>query len=202
MPFEILAFLTSFVAMSLIVASYFFTAKRTYLFFQALGIVFLISSYFFGGEYFATIGLAIGLLRTLTYYHFEKNGKTAPIELAFLFSALTIVGYGFVNFFLLKSVQLLDLICLVALVLYAFIFRIRDLKKVRFLVLIPTGLSLFYNVLVGAAIFTILSYAFELGANVVAIIKYHFPKRKRDCQTFSAPVIANEVRQSGGKGSQ
>ncbi len=166
--------------MSLIASSYFFTAKKTYLFFQSLGIVFLISSYFFGREYFATIGLSIGLLRTLTYYRFEKNEKTAPVELAFLFSALTIVGYGFVNFFLLKTSQPLDVICLVALVLYAFIFRIRNLKRLRFLVLVPTILSIAYNALVGAAVFTVVSYSFELGANIISIFQYHILKgRKR-----------------------
>ena len=176
---EVLSFLTSFIAMALIASSYFFTAKKTYLFFQSLGIVFLISSYLFGGQYFAMVGLFVGLLRTLTYYAFERNGKLAPMELAVFFSVLTVVSYGFVNFFLLKTSQPLDLLCLTALVLYAFIFRIKDLKKLRFLVLLPTALSIAYNALIGAAVFTVVSYCFELGANILSIFKYHIFKRTK-----------------------
>jgi len=165
--------------MALIASSYFFTAKKTYLFFQSLGIVFLISSYLFGGQYFAMVGLFVGLLRTLTYYAFERNGKLAPMELAVFFSVLTVVSYGFVNFFLLKTSQPLDLLCLTALVLYAFIFRIKDLKKLRFLVLLPTALSIAYNALIGAAVFTVVSYCFELGANILSIFKYHIFKRTK-----------------------
>ncbi|MBQ8657940.1 MAG: YgjV family protein [Clostridia bacterium] len=179
MLFEILTFLTSFIAMALIAASYFFSNKKFYLLFQSLGIVFLIASYLFGGQYFAMIGLFVGLLRTLTYYAFENKGKPAPIELAFLFSALTIASYGFVNFLILKTAQPLDLICLVSLVLYAFTFRIRDLKIMRFLTLVPTVLSIAYNALIGAAVFTVVSYSFELGANILSIFKYHIFKNKK-----------------------
>ncbi len=176
----ILAFIVSFIAMVLIAASYFFKSKREYLTFQALGIVFLISSYFFTGAYFATLGLGVGLARTLTFYGYEKREKHAPISLAVFFSALTLAAYFVVDLWVLGKAKPLDILYLVALVLYAFIFRIRNLKTVRFCALAPTTLSLVYTALNGAALFVILSYAFELGANMVAIYNYDIKGRLTD----------------------
>lgn len=62
--------------------------------------------------------------------------------------------------------------------MYAFIFRIRDLKIVRFTMSIPTVLSILFNVLTSAAIFTTLTYLFELIANCISIFKYHIIKGK------------------------
>ena len=68
---------------------------------------------------------------------------------------------------------------MVALVGYAFIFRIRNLKIVRYTMIFPTVLSILFNVLSGAAFFATLTYVFELSANIVSIFKYHvFNKNK------------------------
>ena len=39
--------------------------------------------------------------------------------------------------------------------------------------LIPTVLSILFNVLINAAVFATLTYVFELSANVISIFKYH-----------------------------
>ena len=181
----ILAFIVSLVAMVLVAASYFFKSKREYLTFQALGIVFLIASYFFTGAYFAMVGLGVGLARTLTFYGYEKRKKNAPISLAVLFSALTLAAYFVVDVWVLGKGKPLDIIYLVALILYAFVFRMRNLKAVRFCALAPTALSLTYTALNQAAVFVIVSYAFELGANLVAIYRYDIKRKakitKKNC---------------------
>ncbi|MBO5754430.1 MAG: YgjV family protein, partial [Clostridia bacterium] len=64
----ILALITSFFAMSFVVTSYFMKKKEKYLLFQFLCIVFLIISYFFTEQFFAMVGLVIGLGRTLTFF--------------------------------------------------------------------------------------------------------------------------------------
>ncbi len=169
--------------MVLVAASYFFKSKREYLTFQALGIVFLIASYFFTGAYFAMVGLGVGLARTLTFYGYEKREKNAPISLAVLFSALTLAAYFVVGVWVLRKGKPLDIIYLVALILYAFVFRMRNLKAVRFCALAPTALSLTYTALNQAAVFVIVSYAFELGANLVAIYKYDIKEKARVTKT-------------------
>ena len=70
MPNDKIALGVSFVAMALIVSSYFYRKKVYFLLFQALGTVFLVLSYLFSAEYFAMIGLSVGLCRTVTYFMF------------------------------------------------------------------------------------------------------------------------------------
>ena len=166
---ETLALIASFIAMALIMCSYFFKKKELYLLFQALGMVFLITNYFFSVQFFAMIGLGFGLFRALVFFVYEKRNQNAPIFWPFLFSGPSLAAYFIVNW---DNLQWLDVMFMAALILYAFIFRIRDLKLVRFTVLAPTSLSLLYNILIEATPFAVLSYAFELGANLVAIVKY------------------------------
>ena len=175
---ETLALLASFAAMSLVVASYFVKKKSYYLLLQILGILLLVVSYFFSLQFFAMIGLTIGLLRTLTFFLYEKKEKASPIYWSFFFSAVTISAYFILNYVILKKSQPLDVLCLLSLVMYAFIFRIRNLKIVRFTMLIPLFLSALFNFLTHAAIFATLSYSFEFCANVVSIIKYHIFRAK------------------------
>ncbi len=168
-----LALVASFIAMSFIVVSYFVRTKVNYLLFQMLGITFLVVSYFFTAQIFAMAGLAIAILRVLTYFLYERKEKYAPIYWAFVFSILSIIAYFVINLWILKTARYIDIVLLVAACFYAFIFRMRSLKAVRFWALVPTILSIFYNTLSGAALFVSLSYVFELTADIVSIFKYH-----------------------------
>ena len=168
-----LALIASFIAMSLIVVSYFVKKKERYLLFQMLGIIFLVASYFFTTQFFAMVGLAIAIMRVLTYFLYERKDRLAPLIWAFVFSGSTIAAYFIVNLWILKTAQYIDVVLLIAACFYAFIFRMRSLKAVRFWVLIPAILSILYNTVSGAAIFVSVSYIFELTADVISIFKYH-----------------------------
>lgn len=177
---ETAALMASFIAMIFVVSAYFVKRKSTYLLLQLLCVFCLVISYFFTLQFFAMIGLSIGICRTVTFFLYEKRDKVAPIYWSFLFSVLTLTSYFIINYGILKTAQPLDVLCLLSLVMYAFIFRIRNLKIVRFAMLIPLSLSVLFNALTSAAIFATLSYAFELCANVVSILKYHIFKQKDD----------------------
>lgn len=175
------ALIASFIAMLFVVASYFVKKKTRYLLFQLLCIVFLIISYFFTKQFFAMIGLVVGLCRVIIFFLYENAKKKAPITWSFVISGMTLLSYFIVNFGILKTSQPLDVLCLSALIGYAFIFRIRDLKIVRYTMIIPTVLSILFNLLTHAAIFATLTYVFELAANCVSILKYHvFPQLKNE----------------------
>ena len=178
MPNETVALIVSFVAMSLIVSSYFFEKKVYFLLFQAMGTVFLVLSYLFSGEYFATIGLTVGLSRTLTYFLLEQKGKDTPISLVFLFSGLTLAAYFIVNLGILKTAKPIDIFYVASLVSYAIVFRMKNVELMRYLVLIPTALGTLYNILCSAPIFTTVSYAFEVAAGVYAVIKFNILGKK------------------------
>jgi hypothetical protein len=193
MKSEVLSLIAGFFALSAVVFAYFTKKKSFYLFFQLVCIIFLIISYFFNLQFFAMIGLSIGLCRTLTFFLFEKKGKFAPIYVSCIFGTATIASYFIVNFAILKDAQPLDILCLSALVMYAFIFRIRNLKIVRYTMLLPTLLSILFNILTGAAIFATMSYVFELGANIVSIFKYHvFAKPEQNSKELES-VQSNEL---------
>lgn len=185
---EVLAWIASFLAMVFVVLAYFVKAKERYLLFQALCVACLILSYFFSLEFFAMVGLTIGLCRSLIFFVYEKKDLKAPIEISFVLSALTVASYLIINIGIKKDAKIVDILCLTELVMYAFIFRIRDLKTVRYTMLLPTVISIAYNVLIIAPPFTVLTYVFELGANVVSIFKYHvIPERKAKKEAKTEP---------------
>ena len=175
------AFVVSLVAMLLVSSSYFHKKKSLYLVFQAMGIVFLMASYLLTKEYFAMIGLGIGLARVLTYFFYENKDQDVSLFWPILFSVLSVLAYAIVNLCILKTVKAADVLYLVGLIAYAFVFRVRNLTVMRYLSLIPTGLSILYNVWIATVPFVIVSYLFEFTATVVAIIKYrYFTKEKNE----------------------
>ncbi|MBQ8295012.1 MAG: YgjV family protein [Clostridia bacterium] len=188
---EVLALIASFLAMVMVVISYFVKIKKLYLFFQLMCVIFLIVSYFFSVEFFAMVGLSIGFCRTLTFYCYESKGKEAPMACSFIFSAATIASYFIVNYGILKTANPVDILCLLPLVMYAFIFRIRNLKLVRFMMPVPTTIAILYNVVSHAPVFAALSYAFELAANILSILKYHVFHQEKKSETVEENINEN-----------
>ena len=178
---EVLSLIASFIAMAMVAISYFVRKKELYLLFQSLCSTFLILSYFFAVNYFAMVGLMIALFRSLVFFAYEKRDKLAPIWLCFLISGLTLVSFFVINICILEEAKPVDILHLVALVLYAFIFRIRSLKVVRFTMLAPTALEMAYTIASSAAIGAVLTYVFELAVNVISIVRFHIlPQKVKD----------------------
>ena len=128
MKSEILSLIASFIAMAFVICSY-FVKKKNFLLFQSLCIVFLIISYFFNLQFFAMVGLIIGLARALTYYYYESKNVDAPIYWSLIFCFLTLASYFIINIWILKDAKFIDVLYLIGLLLYIFIFRIRDIKR-------------------------------------------------------------------------
>ncbi len=178
MKSEVLSIIASFIAMAFVICSY-FVKKKNFLLFQSLCIVFLIISYFFNLQFFAMVGLMVGLSRSLTFYYYEKKNVEAPIIWAIIFSILTLLSYFIIDLWILGDAKPIDILYLMGLLCYIFIFRVRDIKKVRFLMLVPTALSVAFNILSSAAIFATLCYVFEFIANVVSIVRFNVIKVKQ-----------------------
>lgn len=177
------AFAVSILVMLVMCSSYFFKKKSLYLSVQSAGITLLMAAYILWKEYFAMAGLVIGLARMLVYLWYERKDKHAPIWWAVLFSLLGVACYLIINLWILKNAKPVDIIYLVGLVAYAFIFRIRSLNLVRYLVLIPTALSIVYNALLGVGtVMVVVSYSFEMCANLVSIVKYYLYDKKKNIE--------------------
>lgn len=124
------------------------------------------------------VGLFVSLVRTFTFFVYEKKEKEAPLVLAFLFAFLTVAAYFTVNLWILRTAKPLDILCLTALVMYSFIFKIRSLKTVRFCMVLPLSISIVYNIFSAATVFVVLSYSIELLADILSICKYHVFSKK------------------------
>ena len=177
------ALIFSFVAMLLIAGSYFAKTKGGFLVLQGSGIVFLMASYFCNRQYFPVVGLTIGLARCFIFYLYERKGKETPILWCYLLCVLSFAAYGVINLWILQDFHPADILYLIGLVLYMFIFRIRNIKTVRYAALVPAAISIAYNVWTVAPIFAVISYCFEMLANIIAILKYHVFGKPNEGQT-------------------
>lgn len=174
---DIAAQAVSLIALVLIVCSY-FVSKKNYLLLQMLGMVGLLLSFLLKANFFAMVGMAISIIRSLTFYLYEKNGRLAPIILSVLFSALTVASYFIVNVGIQGNAVPVDILYLLSLICYAFTFRVRDRRLFLHVALIPTALSLVYTAISFTTVFVLISYAFEFLANLVALIKLYIEEKK------------------------
>ena len=172
-----IALLISFVAMLMYASSYLFK-KSTYLIFQGLGGLSLVFSYLFLGEYFAMISLFHGLSRTITYFCFEKKDKTIPAWIVVINCVVLFLNYVVVNICILKTANITDILLVISFCLYAIVFSFRNLQTVRYAITIPLALTVLYNILINAPIFTVISYSFELVVAIATIIYYANPNRR------------------------
>lgn len=168
------------ITLFMMVASYLVKRKSSYLLFQTVGLGFMFLSYLFGANYFAMIALTVSLSRTLVFLIYEKKDKRAPLVLGFLFATLTVLAYVAVNLVILKTARPTDILYLTAQVMYAFIFRIRSIKLVRYTIIIPHSLAILYNLLLDGMLFVALSYGFELLADLYAIVRAKLEEKKAE----------------------
>ncbi len=171
---KIVSFILSSIALVLFCGSYFFDNKKKYLFFQLTGNVFLSLSYFFMGAYFTMISVAIGILRGLVCYKYEKNKKKVPHIMIFGLCFLTVLSFIIINYVILSGTSSpWDILYMVASCMYAITFAMRNIKLMRYVILLPHICSIAYNLLVKAPISSAISYGIEFVITVVAIIKFN-----------------------------
>ena len=168
----------SFLALTMYSTSYFFKRKSTFLVFQGFGGLFLVFSYFFIARFFAMISLFIGLARTFSFYYYEKNDKRVPVWLVILICVAIFTNYFTVNLLIYRRFNILDIFLVVSFCMYAIVFSIRNLMLVRYLVIVPHVLTILYNLLTAAPIFTAISYFIELVISIVSICYFKILDKK------------------------
>lgn len=173
-----LSFIMSTIALALYCGSYFFNSKKKYLILQLTGNVFLSCSYLFMGAYFTMVSVVVGIARGLICYTYEKNNKRVPIYMIAGLCLVTVSSYILINYVILSgTASSWDILYMFASCMYAITFAIRDIKLMRYLILIPHLSAIFYNLLVKAPISSALSYGIEFVITVVAIIKFGIQER-------------------------
>ena len=172
------SFVASTIALCLYSASYFFNTKKNYLIFQLSGNVFLSLSYLLIGAYFTMVSVVLGIARGLICYVYEKKGKRVPVFLIAGLCFATILSYVIINYVILSQASAWDVLYLIASCMYAITFAIRNIRVMRYTVLIPNSLAVIYNLLIKAPISSAISYGIELAVTVVAIIKFEIQRLK------------------------
>ncbi len=167
----VLSEIAGIVTLIMMIISYLFRKKSSYLLCQTIGLCCMFFSYLFGNEYFAMVALTVSLTRTLVFFIYEKQDKKAPLLLSFLFAGLTLCAYILVNHIILNTSKPIDVLYLLAQIMYAFIFRIRSIKLVRYSIIVPHGFAILYNMLLHGMLFVALSYSFELLADIYSIFR-------------------------------
>ena len=171
-----LSFVISAVALCLYSLSYFFNNKKNYLMLQLIDNVFLALSYLLMGSYFTMVSLIIGIARGSLCYIYEKKDKKVPVFVIAGLCLATVLSYIIINHVVLSQASVWDFVYLFASCMYAVTFAIRNIKVMRYLVLIPHSCAIVYNLLIKAPITSAISYGIELAVTVVAIIKYGLEK--------------------------
>ena len=174
-----LSLLMSTIALALFSSSYFFNSKKKYLMFQLSGNAFLSVSYLLIAQYFAMVAVIIGIARGLICYTYEKKDKKVPVYWIIGLCLASISSYVIINYIILSQSSIWDFLYLFACCMYAVTFAIRNLRVMRYVVLLPHTSAVAYNLLIQAPISSAISYGIELTVTVVAIIKYELTKKKR-----------------------
>ena len=178
MDMAILSFVMSTTALALYSCSYFFNNKRNYLSLQVVGNVFLLLSYLLMGAYFTMVSVGIGIGRGLICYSYEKLNKKVPVYIVFTLCFVTILSYFIINYVILSgTASPWDVLYLIASCMYAITFAIRNIKLMRYLVLIPHTCAITYNLLIRAPISSAISYGIEFAITVIAIIKFRIQEK-------------------------
>ncbi len=173
-----LSFAMSTIALDLYSCSYFFNNKRNYLILQVIGNIFLSLSYLLMGAYFTMVSVGIGIGRGLICYRYEKRNMRVPLYMILGLCGATILTYIIINYFVLSTASPWDIFYLIASCMYAISFAIRNIKLMRYVVLIPHASAILYNLLVAAPISSAISYGIEFVITVVAIIKFHIQEKR------------------------
>lgn len=175
-----MSFVMSTIALILYSCSYFFDNKRNYLIFQLIGNVFLSLSYLLMGAYFTMVSVGIGIGRGLICYRYEKLNREVPLYMIIALCSVTVLSYIIINYVVLSgTASPWDILYMIASCMYAIAFAIRNIKLMRYIVIIPHVCAISYNLLVKAPISSAISYSIELAITVVAIVKFHIQEKRK-----------------------
>ena len=173
-----LSLILSTIALILYSLSYFFNTKKNYLILQLTGNFFLSASYLLIGSYFTMVAVMLGIARGLICYIYEKKDRKVPLYCILGLCFVTVLSYIIINTVILSQASVWDFLYLLASCMYTVTFAIRNIRVMRYLVLIPHTSAVAYNLLIHAPISSAISYAIELTVTVVAIIKSEVIKEK------------------------
>jgi hypothetical protein len=161
--------------------------RKKVLFFslQTAGNIFTVLSFFIQGEFFASIGCVIATIRTGIFSLFTAKGKDVPWWLVFILIGATIASC------VLLWNSALDLIFMFGLIIFTLAFKIKNAKKMRYVLLVPNTLYCIFE-FCSRSYAVFVSTFIELVALVVSIITEEIIERKAKKQENEKKVEIGE----------
>lgn len=166
--------------------AYFCNNKKNFLLITLLSSCFYATSYLFAGSLIAGINTLISISRTLLIFYYEKNEKVLPMYFVLLYS---VVYLGVGTVFLRSAI---DIIPLITPIMFMCAIRIRNLRYVRWLSLLPNMLLIAYGLVYKTYTNAILD-TFDCVVLTVAIVICEInikklKETKSERQVFEKPV--------------
>lgn len=143
--------------------SYFQHNKTVFFTIQTLGNLFTVLSFFVQGIYFASIGCIIATIRTGIFSIFSSRNKEVPWWLVFVLCGATVASC------VLLWGGALDLIFMFGLIIFTLSFKVKDARKMKYLLLIPNTLYCIFE-FCSQSYAVLVSTVIELVSLIVSII--------------------------------
>lgn len=160
-------------ALACMAVSYFMKNKTSFFTFQTAGNLFTVLSFFVQGEYFASVGCVIATIRTGIFSVFSSKSKEVPWWLVFVLCGLTVISCVM----LWKSA--LDVIFMLGLLIFTLSFKVKDSRKMKYLLLIPNTMYCIFE-FCSKSYAVLISTVIELVSLIVSIAVEHFVRRRVD----------------------
>ena len=168
----------AFVALVLVFISYFSKNRNKFLIIQVIANFIYAVSFFVNDNIAIAIGLLIAGVRCVIYFIFEKKKRTIPIYVAAVFVVATIVvGSIFWEGWL-------DILPIIALSLFAYLFALNNMQKMRLLLLIPISMFIAVNIINLAIVGAALSLM-EFIVVLLSFVKYRKAEEKDKSEKLS-----------------
>lgn len=154
------------IALILVFISYFLRNKTTFLVFQIVANFFYALSFVFTNALVAGINSLISLIRCVVFYLYNRQNKNIPWFYLLIFSILYVTA-GIIFF-----KDYIDIIPMLTPILCTLAMMMKNMKLVRYFMILPNILLVFYGIL--CQVYTTAALDFmEVVAIFIAIIKFY-----------------------------
>ena len=162
---DVIYYVFSVLAVVLFVGSIQFKKKKDILLAQSFSSLCYVITYGMVGAYSGALTEFIEQIKSILFYHYEKNNRKIPLLLliVFVLSLIVIAVFTYNGFY--------TLIPLIINLAYFYSSYLKNPKYIRLIVLICGFIWIYYNITVHAYIF-IIGNIFEIISGSIALIRY------------------------------
>ena len=166
--------------------SFFMRKKILFFSLQTAVNVLTVLSYFIRGNYSASIGCFIAIIRTVVFTYASARNKNVSWVIVFAIIAATIASC--VGTYIFAGGTPFDLIYMAGLIVFTLSFKIKSQKKMRYGILVATILYCTFNLCTGNT-YLLVKCLIELGFLIISIIREIILERREKDKELSVSKV-------------